>query len=490
MRFSHTSVPKILTPKTLLKVQNWARWTHLWLSIVFVIAFSVSFWQLRKNAILNWDEGFYTDGMRQIFITKNLVVPYWNHQPFLDKPPLHIIVGTVGVFIFGQNEFGYRFTSATALTFVLFLSTWWVYKKFGWLPSLITFSSLITNNILIWRGHYANTDAVLTFFVLLTFLVTVSKVRYRYPLLGILLGLTYLTKAGVAFFPAGAVGLYEVFEYFRTEKWEVKKRLVLVLCALVLPGIWLLAGYLQEGWRFIQFYLFQSDYETSSISLTQWSLFYPKVMISSMHVYTLALAVSVLNACIEVKKSLPRTVLLFALPLPFFLSFSSVHYHWYLLPVMPLLSILIGYTFWKVTQYVPWQWVKIMTVIVVIFITIWAFYKRVIPIYAVDVAYPQQQSGLKLKSLTAPNEIIIRLDHLYPTMIHYSERRVLASDKEQQVSKDYFLTRKDLQVAVQQGTYHWVVGKNEDVAKFLQQVPDVPYEIIDVADSEKIIHFL
>src|ERR1041384_8447097 len=64
--------------------------------------------------LIDRDEPRFAEASREMIQRGDYVVPYFNDQPRLDKPPLTYWAQTASYRIFGQNDFAARFPSAVA----------------------------------------------------------------------------------------------------------------------------------------------------------------------------------------------------------------------------------------------------------------------------------------------------------------------------------------------------------------------------------------
>lgn len=89
----------------------------------------------------------------------------YNGSVFLDKPPLQIWLNALFSILFGLNEFSIRFVSALSGFVMILIIRIYVYRKWGYLPALIAYGSLILNHIFIWRTRTGNIDSLSTLFL-------------------------------------------------------------------------------------------------------------------------------------------------------------------------------------------------------------------------------------------------------------------------------------------------------------------------------------
>jgi len=153
--------------------------------------------------------------MRSMIRSHEIITPFWNQAPFFDKPPLHLWLGSLGRLFLGESSLGYRFTSVASVFVVLVLTYLYTRKKFGAFAGVTAFLCLVCNEIFIWRDRGANTDGLVTLLILLVFIASQLKTKWKYCWLGFLLSLVYLTKSTVVLFPILSLGLLELSELFQ-----------------------------------------------------------------------------------------------------------------------------------------------------------------------------------------------------------------------------------------------------------------------------------
>ena len=185
----------------------------LYKKIVFILIISFSFYilfyNLGKPALDNWDEAWYGEVVKQVFKTKDPMILYWNGEYFFDKPPLHIWLSAFSSVIFGFSEFSLRSVSAFSGLIIVIMVLLYSYRKWGFIPSMLAFATLIFNNIFVWRARSGNVDLLAAFLIFLTYFLILSKNRNRFILLGIVFSLIYLTKELLVVFPLTIFILHE-----------------------------------------------------------------------------------------------------------------------------------------------------------------------------------------------------------------------------------------------------------------------------------------
>ena len=98
--------------------------------------------------MIDRDEPRFAEASREMIERGDYVVPYFNNQPRLDKPPLTYWAQTVSYRIFGENDFAARFPSAVAAALIALSIFGWGQRiggdKIGWWAAIIFTLSLQT----------------------------------------------------------------------------------------------------------------------------------------------------------------------------------------------------------------------------------------------------------------------------------------------------------------------------------------------------------
>jgi len=98
--------------------------------------------------LIDRDEPRFAEASREMIQRGNYVVPYFNNQLRLDKPPLAYWAQVASYHIFGENDFAARFPSAIAAAFTALLIVLWGRRmggeKLGWWAAIIFTLSLQT----------------------------------------------------------------------------------------------------------------------------------------------------------------------------------------------------------------------------------------------------------------------------------------------------------------------------------------------------------
>jgi len=75
--------------------------------------------------LVDRDEPRFAEASRRMIGGGNYIVPYFNNQLRLDKPPLTYWHRSRAIRVFGENDFAARFPSATAAAFTALLIFAW-----------------------------------------------------------------------------------------------------------------------------------------------------------------------------------------------------------------------------------------------------------------------------------------------------------------------------------------------------------------------------
>ena len=91
-----------------------SRQTLLRIGAVAVLLFVVLFWRLGVPSFWDPDEAHYAETSRELLRTHDWLAPYYNEQPFFDKPVLFHWLQGLPMALSGPTEFAARITPALA----------------------------------------------------------------------------------------------------------------------------------------------------------------------------------------------------------------------------------------------------------------------------------------------------------------------------------------------------------------------------------------
>jgi len=209
--------------------------------------------------LMGMDESLYSDTARHMLASGDYVTPYYNNEPFFDKPPLVYWLMAGSMAVFGVNSFAVRFPSAIAALLLVGLTAWFAARVWGRKTGLLTGFVLATSILSVALARMAILDMwfCLTISVSLgSFVLAYTRLanRWWYLLTWASAGLAVLVKG-----PAGVVVIGLVAFIFVAIRWR-ERRLpdlgihllgLFVFAAIAVPWYWAVnqatnGGFLQE----------------------------------------------------------------------------------------------------------------------------------------------------------------------------------------------------------------------------------------------------
>jgi 4-amino-4-deoxy-L-arabinose transferase-like glycosyltransferase len=97
------------------ETQGWKDWRKLTLLLPILISAILYLSTATGRAVIDYDEGYYSQAALQMVERGDWVTPYVNGVRFLEKPPLMYWLTAASFKIFGINEFALRFPTALAV---------------------------------------------------------------------------------------------------------------------------------------------------------------------------------------------------------------------------------------------------------------------------------------------------------------------------------------------------------------------------------------
>ena len=216
--------------------------------------------------LIDRDEPRFAEASREMIERGNYIVPYFNNQLRLDKPPLAYWAQVASYHVFGENDFAARFPSAIAAALTAVLILIWGRRmggeKLGWLAAIIFTLSLQT----FVHAKAAVADMWLVLFVTLAHWAgyqllqsstlnaesptpnsertnQTSNIKHQTSLwwgtFYLSLALGFLAKGPIAWTPLLTVGVVIIY----TRNWQVTRRfkfvggILLMLAVIALWGI-------------------------------------------------------------------------------------------------------------------------------------------------------------------------------------------------------------------------------------------------------------
>lgn len=300
------------------------------------------------------DEAKNAECAREMLVSGNYIVPYFNGQLRTDKPPLHYFFMALSYKIFGVSAFSARFFSAVfgALTILIsfLFSRKYLSEKTGWLTAIVLLASLHYN----FQMRMSVPDPYLIFLMsgsFMTFyLFLTDKKKYWLWLMYISFGLGLLTKGPIAL---GLPGLIMFVFLLLTKRltWDLIRSFyipagILIMLALALPWYWL--NYIETNGVWTEGFFLKHNLKRFSDPMEGHGGFFllPVIMVIAG---VLPLGFFSIQALVLAYKNRDTEVLLFILTIVFgiiiFFSFSQTKLPNYTIPAYPFLAMAIGYLF-------------------------------------------------------------------------------------------------------------------------------------------------
>jgi len=165
---------------------------------VAALLFVVLFWQLGSASFWDPDEAIYAETSREMLRTGDWLAPYYNEQPFFDKPILFYWLQAAGMAVAGQNELGARLAPAFAAVALVAATAWLGATLISFEVGFVAALLLAASPPVFALAHYAILDMTFTAFLFAgVSLLAVAALRDRPHLQWFgyaLIGLSVLTK--------------------------------------------------------------------------------------------------------------------------------------------------------------------------------------------------------------------------------------------------------------------------------------------------------
>ena len=328
--------------------------------LLFVLAWFPVFHHLDFLPLYNYDEARRAVNALEMTQTDNMWVTTFRGEPDLwgTKPPLLTWVQAFSIQLFGPNELAIRLPSALAglCTIFLLFGFVWRYSASLWWAFLSGLALICFKGYCDYHGvRTGDYDALLTFFttafLLSLFLSFRAEKKGKWLVLSALfLLLASLTKGIVVFLFGPAILLYLLSEK-RLKQIALNYQYYLAI-GLAMAGF-IAYYYIREQqapgyWEAVQANELGGRFGQTLEQHQQPFWHYLDVLLESF-LFLWAPVAFLLAGRNESERtrSLLRYSGILALVFWLILSMAQTKIRWYILPAMPLLSILIGYSLWQ-----------------------------------------------------------------------------------------------------------------------------------------------
>lgn len=309
------------------------------------------------NNLIPWDEAIYSKIAKNMVVTNQYITLHWDNllKPWYEKPPLFMWIQSGFMSILGFSSLAAKLPSVI-FGFTTVVLTFIIGKKFfNKTTAFISSLALITTVHFLYYSRMAMLDVTLTFFVTLSlyvyWLAKEKDRRYLWILSGLLIGLGAMVKGVVGLLPLLVISLYEIYLFvFSKQKFSSRLFLNYLLgflsCLLaVLP--WHIYMYIQFGDSFLKNYIGYHVLGRAFNAIEdkgQPFFWYLVVLKVSMRIWFVALLGAFPLSILKAFKKDKRFVFLVVWALSMFLFFSIAKSKliWYVIPLYPVLSLMVG----------------------------------------------------------------------------------------------------------------------------------------------------
>ena len=321
------------------------------------LVFVVLFWRLGAPSFWDPDEAHYAETTRELIVTGDWWAPYYNEQPFFDKPIFFHQLQAAAMLVAGPNEFGARLVPALAALALVLFTGWLGARLISIDAGLVAALLLAINPGLFALARYAILD---TLFTALLFggvgLIAVAALRDRpvlqYPGYLLIAG-AVMTKGPLAFVLCGlAMGLAIAMSA------DVRRRLLGLHwiagmgIAAAISAPWFVYMYLRFRADFLAGYLFDENirlFATDRFGDQPPFWFYFQILATGMLPWTGIMIGRLVDDVAWRKRDSPGgpgdiVVLLWAWTIAIvgFFTFSRFKLDHYVFPAAPALCLLIA----------------------------------------------------------------------------------------------------------------------------------------------------
>ncbi|MFZ5424794.1 MAG: glycosyltransferase family 39 protein [Patescibacteria group bacterium] len=335
-----------------------------YLAFVASVSFCLIFIGLGKNHLLPWDEAIYAEIAKNMNVTGDYIVQYWKETiPWFEKPPLMMWLMSFSTKLFGMSEFAVRLPSAL-LGFGTVLVTYYFGRKlFNKTAGLLAALVLVTTTQFLYYSRTSMLDVSLTFFITLSlymyYLARSKNTNKLFVFSGVFGGLAFMVKGVVGLLVFPIIGLYELYLLFSGELKLKSKTILqyinLFISYLVIALPWHIASYAIYGREFYDTYIGYHVLTRATQEIEDkgqpwyWYLIVMKV---SMRIWFVALLgafpfslVSASFAKLKYFSSNARQhafLVIWVLVVLIFFSSSKSKLVWYVMPLYPAASLMVG----------------------------------------------------------------------------------------------------------------------------------------------------
>ena len=321
----------------------------LLLIVTIAIVTYLQFYRLGHLPIIQWDESRLANNAVEMYLNKSYLITTYDQKPDLwnTKPPFMIWLQVASISVWGINEFAVRFPSALAGLIGVLLLGFWVFKlsnSYIWASVSMLLLATTGGYMQLHGSITGDYDALLTCMVLLSvycycqyYFMNQQKAYYGFI---VFLALSVMAKsaAGIMVFP-----LFTLMPLAKRQFHVLLKLLIAMLVALI-P--FLLFCFLREmaNSGFIKQMLFNDfggRYTTAMEGHRHEWYYYIQNLITERYHYFVFLLVPAFVYLAFKPHPVMRFLALFLSGFLLIISLATTKIHWYDMPVLPIITLLI-----------------------------------------------------------------------------------------------------------------------------------------------------
>ena len=321
------------------------------LLIIFFVCSCLFFYNLSARDFWAPDEGDFAEIVREL--DNNYIVPHLNGKPYGEKPPLfyYIVYASKKALHWTKDETSMRIPSSlfALIGGIFFFLT--IRKFFNRKKAILSTCILISAPLFYWQARYLQVDMVFAVFIALSLLFFFwfyhgGKKAFLY-LFFICSSLAFMTKGPLSIilvFPVVLIHL-SLEKDFRVLKMKETYIGILIFMAIILP--WYLAIYFKEGMP----YLYENIVRQNLTRFFDaWShkrpiYYYLTTLPLDFFPWSLFLPMGIYLAATQFRHDPKiRFFLIWFFWMFVFLSISSGKISKYMLPVLPSIALITGFT--------------------------------------------------------------------------------------------------------------------------------------------------
>lgn len=394
-----------------------------WLNIILAItSFLLIFWGLGSTHLIPWDEAIYAKVAKNMLISGDYMsLRWWPSMLWFEKPPLMFWSMAASMKLFGISSFAARLPSALLGFGTIFITFHFAAKLYNKTVGALASIVLLTTFQFLYYSRAAMLDVSLTFFVTLSlyyYWIAERDLKKLYWVLsGLAAGFAVMTKGVVGFLPFFVILSHQLVLLLTNKEKVTKEKIVGFALAVGSSALvfmpWHIYMYLLYGKSFISTYIGYHVLERASHGIEDkgrpW-YWYFTVLRVSMRIWFVALLaafpVTFLTVFTRIRKFvIAKTnfrlysykkdlfLVVYALCIFVFFAVAKSKLVWYIMPIYPVLSMVVGLFIERVLRtFIPKKFVIKAFVIYLIFMgSLFYLFLEKRLVYTGDLTYKQAE---------------------------------------------------------------------------------------------------